>query len=225
MSGKAPNLGAKKSTQTFSVQSFSRTLRVMDVRAENPGRPHQKVGFPVLGCRQWGCNKWGLKGCLAALPGRPFSPFFCLSHPVPEGVKGTWKIQKTEEKGLFPQISSDVLKPSYLKPHLRHPRLILATVDYLHFRVCCVFGCSFVGAGKRGHYERGLFTGGSSRISNSLESVENGRIFLCFPQSGGQNAALQLLPGDWENSGVRVGNVCRKFGPKSICLLWREKNR
>ena len=35
----------KKSTQTFFVQSFSRTLRVMDVRAENRGRPHQKVRF------------------------------------------------------------------------------------------------------------------------------------------------------------------------------------
>ena len=42
-----PNLGAKKSTQTFFVQSFSTTLRVMDVRAENRGRPRQKVGFPA----------------------------------------------------------------------------------------------------------------------------------------------------------------------------------
>ena len=45
-------LGAKKSAQTFSVQSFSRTLRVMDVRAENHGRPHPKVSFsaaPVMG--------------------------------------------------------------------------------------------------------------------------------------------------------------------------------
>ena len=40
-------LGAKNSTQTFFVQSFSTTLRVMDVRAENRGRPHQKVRFPT----------------------------------------------------------------------------------------------------------------------------------------------------------------------------------
>ena len=43
---------AKKSTQSFFVQSFSRTLRVMDVRAENRGRPQQKVRFsaaPVTG--------------------------------------------------------------------------------------------------------------------------------------------------------------------------------
>ena len=40
-------LGAKKSTQTFSVQSSSGTLRVMDVRAKTRGRPHQKVGGPA----------------------------------------------------------------------------------------------------------------------------------------------------------------------------------
>ena len=47
---------------------------------------------------------------------RPFSPFFCLFRSFPEGAKSTWKIQKTEEKGLFPQISSDLLKPPSLKP-------------------------------------------------------------------------------------------------------------
>ena len=47
---------------------------------------------------------------------RPFSPFFCLFRPFPEGAKSTWEIQKTEEKGLFPQISSDLLKPPSLKP-------------------------------------------------------------------------------------------------------------
>ena len=46
------SLGAKKSTQTFFVQSFSKPLRVMDVRAKNRGRPHQKVrvsAAPVMG--------------------------------------------------------------------------------------------------------------------------------------------------------------------------------
>ena len=47
---------------------------------------------------------------------RHFSPFSCLFRPVPEGAKSTWEIQKTEEKGLFPQISSDFLKPPSLKP-------------------------------------------------------------------------------------------------------------
>ena len=40
--------------------------------------------------REWGCNKWGLKGCLAALPGNrpksaffaPFSAFFALFRRV-----------------------------------------------------------------------------------------------------------------------------------------------
>ena len=47
---------------------------------------------------------------------RPFSPFFCLFRPSPEGAKSTLEIQKTEEKGLFPQISSDLLRPLSLKP-------------------------------------------------------------------------------------------------------------
>ena len=50
--GISAKIGAKKSTQTFFVQSFSTTLRVIDVRAENRGRPHQKVRFsaaPVVG--------------------------------------------------------------------------------------------------------------------------------------------------------------------------------
>ena len=34
----------------------------------------------------------------------------------PEGAKSTWGIQKMEEKGLFPQISSDLLIPPSLKP-------------------------------------------------------------------------------------------------------------
>ena len=44
-----PRYGVKKSTQTLSGQSFSRTLnRVMDVRAENRERPHQKVVFSAV---------------------------------------------------------------------------------------------------------------------------------------------------------------------------------
>ena len=38
---------AEKSTQTLFVQRFWTTLRVMDVRAENRGRLHQKVLFPA----------------------------------------------------------------------------------------------------------------------------------------------------------------------------------
>ena len=74
-----------------------------------------------LECRKWGCNKWGFKG-LSGLPSwksaeiGPFRPFSALFRPFPERPNSTWKIQKTEEKGLFPQISSDLLKPPSLKP-------------------------------------------------------------------------------------------------------------
>ena len=75
----------------------------------------------VLGCRKWGgCNEWGLKGCLAALPeNRPKSAFFvlfCLECLFPRGPNSIWEIQKTEEKGLFPQTCSDLLQPPSLKP-------------------------------------------------------------------------------------------------------------
>ena len=53
---------------------------------------------------------------------------------------------------------------------------------------------------KRGHYERGLFSGGISRISKesldsleSPESLDNGRILLCFPESGGSLETLESL--------------------------------
>ena len=47
-----PLFFCEKSTQTFSANSCSRTLRVMDVRAANRGRPHPQVVFsavPVMG--------------------------------------------------------------------------------------------------------------------------------------------------------------------------------
>ena len=47
----------------------------------------------------------------------------------------------------------------------------------------------FVGTGKGGHYKRGLFTRGSL---NSLESLQNGRILLCFPQSGDPLESLEI---------------------------------
>ena len=47
---------------------------------------------------------------------RPFSPFFFLFCPFPEGPKSTSEIQKTDGKGLFPQISSDFRKPRSLEP-------------------------------------------------------------------------------------------------------------
>ena len=53
---------------------------------------------------------------------RPFVPFFCLFRPFPEGPNSTWKIQKTEEKGLFLKYPRICLNPHLLNPHLRHPK-------------------------------------------------------------------------------------------------------
>ena len=73
-----------------------------------------------------GVTNGGLRGVWPPLPeigrNRPFSPFFCLFRPFPDGLESTWKIQKTEEKGLFPQISSDFLKPPSLKPPFAAPQ-------------------------------------------------------------------------------------------------------
>ena len=78
-----------------------------------------------IGPKNWaaanaGVTNGGLRGVWPPFQeigrNRPFSPFFCLFYPFPEGPKSTWEIQKTEEKGLFPQISSDFLKPPSLKP-------------------------------------------------------------------------------------------------------------
>ena len=52
----------------------------------------------------------GLKGCLAAHSGnRPKSALFALFLPF-SPFSRAWEIQKTEEKGLFPLISSDLLE-------------------------------------------------------------------------------------------------------------------
>ena len=55
---------------------------------------------------------------------------------------------------------------------------------------------AFIGTGKRGHYERGLFISESLeslKSLDSLESLENGRILLCFPQSGSSLETLESL--------------------------------
>ena len=71
-----------------------------------------------LGCSKWECSKWGLKGCLAALP--PKSTFFALFlpfSPISGGCKEHLKNQETEERRPFSsEISSDLLKPPSLKP-------------------------------------------------------------------------------------------------------------
>ena len=73
--------------------------------------------IPRIRVLQWGSNKWGLKGCPPSLDVGLFRPFL-LFRPFPKVPDNTWKIQKTEEKGPFPQKSSDLLKPPSLKPPL-----------------------------------------------------------------------------------------------------------
>ena len=53
-----------------------------------------------------------------------------------------------------------------------------------------------LGTGKRDHYERGLFTGGISRMSkiSKLSRISrNGRILIYFPQSGRSLDSLESL--------------------------------
>ena len=57
-----PFLGAKiLINANFFVQSFSTTLRVMDVRAETRGRPHQKLCFPAAPLVGRKFLPWGIR--------------------------------------------------------------------------------------------------------------------------------------------------------------------
>ena len=66
---------------------------------------------PSWAAANGGVTNGGFRGVWPPFPeidrNRPFSPFFWLFRPFPEGTKSTWEIQKTEEKGLFLQIPSD----------------------------------------------------------------------------------------------------------------------
>ena len=73
---------------------------------------------------------------------RPFSPFFCLFCPFPEGAKSTWEIQKTEEKGPFPQISSDLLQPPSLKPPFAAPQTKHEKSSNFRGKFRVFFGCN-----------------------------------------------------------------------------------
>ena len=86
----------------------------------------QRFGVcPGLGCREWGCNKWGLKGCLAALPGNQpksaeialFLPFFALFRRV---RRAPGKSRKRRKKAFFLRYPQICLNPHLLNPHLRH---------------------------------------------------------------------------------------------------------
>ena len=98
-----------------------------------------------------GVTNGGLRGVWPPFPeisrNRPCSPFFYLFFcTFPEGLKSTWKIQKTEEKGLSPQISSDFLRPPSLKPpfaapHPKDPSVlkVVRQTNPLYFATAVVF--------------------------------------------------------------------------------------
>ena len=102
--------------QTFPPHASPQSVRLL-----KEVRRAQVVLF-VLAQMVWaaangGVTNRGLRGVwppfLEIGRNRPFSPSFCLFRPFPEGARSTWEIQRTEEKGLFPQISSDFLKPPF----------------------------------------------------------------------------------------------------------------
>ena len=67
--------------------------------------------FLYLGCRKRGCNKWGFKGCLAALPGnRLKSAFFALFLPFSPFSGGPEEHLENPENGGKRPFSSDILR-------------------------------------------------------------------------------------------------------------------
>ena len=96
-----------------------------------------------------------------------------------------------------------VCRPRFRFLEVRHPPPILSASPWTQeTRGGCgwpkfvsekLWGKLF-GTGKRRHYERGFFNGGISRISKISKfskSLENGRILLYFPQSGGSLEYLE----------------------------------
>ena len=167
-----------------------------------------------LGCRKWGCNKWGFKGCLTALPGnRPKSAFFAPFLPFrtfPEGSKSTRKIQKMQEKGSFPQISSDLLEPPSLKPPFAAPQV---ETDKRNIRANFVLQrCSPQKTREGCGCFRGLFGGSQGKLRESTKKIA-GNFFpnhemlqiLGFGALGKAN-----LPGT-------LGRHCRELCPHPPC--------
>ena len=68
-------------------------------------------GHMILGCRKYRGNKWGLKGCLAALPGnRPKSALFTLFLPFSPFSGGCEEHLENPENGGKRPFSSDILR-------------------------------------------------------------------------------------------------------------------
>ena len=93
--GSIPNRAEKKLNDENNVSSSSSSSSSL----------HDRKTPSSWATANGGVTNRGLRGIwppsLEIGRNRPFSPFFCLFLPSPEGAKSSWKIQKTEEKGLF----------------------------------------------------------------------------------------------------------------------------
>ena len=115
------NLKDLFSQRSCDSRELPQTCDSQVLKISAPQRTSQKDGFSSetlnWAAANGGVTNGGLRGVWPPFPeidrNRPFSPFFWLFRPFPDGAKSTWEIQKTE-------ISSDFLKPPSLKPHLRH---------------------------------------------------------------------------------------------------------
>ena len=69
--------------------------------------------------QKWGCNRWGLKGCLASLPAvQAFFALFLPFSPFSAGSKRRVGNQKKGGKKVFPQMSWDFLNPHFLTKNI-----------------------------------------------------------------------------------------------------------
>ena len=132
------NLADRTNFVAFPLERTGKSLEVQFDFGPRPGFSKQLFGSSREGTKlDWTCFKrflwtyliWaaanggvtngGLRGVwlpfLEIGRNRPFSPFFCLFRPFPEGAKSTWD-PENEGKGPF---SSDILRllePPSLKP-------------------------------------------------------------------------------------------------------------
>ena len=103
-----------KTFRALNAPSFLCRLLIYQERT-----PNKKKNW-IWAAASGGVTNGGLRGVWPPFPeigrNRPFSPFFCLFRLFPEGPNSTKESRISEEKGLFPQISSDLRKPPSLKP-------------------------------------------------------------------------------------------------------------
>ena len=138
---RTPLFPLKASTRHLPGALLRTCCKIPFIGTEKTMTAKDVTGFPTFfwAAADGGVTNGGLRGVwppfLEIGQNRPFSPFFCLFRPFPEGAKSTCEIEKTEEKGLFPQISSDSLKPPSLKPPvMRHSNFFSArkSGNFLH---------------------------------------------------------------------------------------------